>query len=77
VLSARLRASYEKHGGKDFVPFGYPGWADLKGEGAVFTAFSWMHGPSGGSGWPPVLSETAGAFRVSAQGLNRKACTDG
>jgi hypothetical protein len=38
-MSARLCASYEKHDGKDFVPFGYPHWADLKGKEVIFGAF--------------------------------------
>jgi hypothetical protein len=78
VLSARLCASYEKHGGKDFVPFGYPRWADLKGKEVIFGAFfmrSRGH-PAVPVGYQ-VLSETAGAIWVSAQRLNRKACTDG
>jgi hypothetical protein len=61
VLSARLCASYEKHADKDFSPFGYPGWVDLKGTEVVFNTFWWVAWPSGGSGWSEVLSETAGA----------------
>jgi hypothetical protein len=78
VLSARLCASYEKHGGKDFVPFGYPRWADLKGKEVIFGAFFMRsRGHPAVPVGQQVLSETAGAIRVSAQRLNRKACTDG
>jgi hypothetical protein len=39
-MSARLCASYGKHGDKDSIPFGFPGWVDLKGSETRFSTLT-------------------------------------